>query len=132
MKVNVAQLCLTLCDPTTGVDSFSLLQGIFPTQELNPGLPHCRQILYHKACPQEECKKNGRKSFDDMDLCEVMSLLFNMPSRLVIAFLPRSKCLLILWLQSLSTAILEAKKIKSVTVSTFFPSICPEVMGPDT
>ena len=57
VKLKVAQLCLTLCNPmdyspwnspgqNTGVGSFSLLQGIFPTQESNPGLPHCRQILY--------------------------------------------------------------------------------------
>ena len=59
------------------------------------------------------------------------SLLFNMLTRLVIAFLPRSKHLLILWLQSPSTAILEPKKIKSATVSTFSPSICHEVMGLD-
>ena len=62
---------------------------------------------------------------------KVMSLLFNTLSRFVIAFLPRSKCLLILWLQSLSTEILEHKKMKSVTVSTFSPSLCREVMGPD-
>ena len=54
---------------------------------------------------------------------KVMSLPFNTLSSFVIAFLPRSKCLLILWLQSLSTVILELKKIKSVTVSTFFASI---------
>ena len=54
-----------------------------------------------------------------------------MLSRLVIAFLPRSKCLLILWLQSLSTVILEPKKIKSAAVSTFSLSIWHEVMGPD-
>ena len=54
---------------------------------------------------------------------KVMSLLFNMLSRLVITFLPRSKCLLILWLQSLSAVILEPKKIKSATVSTVSPSI---------
>ena len=59
-----------------------------------------------------------------------MSLLLNMLSRLVITFLPRSKCLLILWLQSPSTVILESPKIKSVTVSTVSPSICHEVMGP--
>ena len=64
---------------------------------------------------------------------KVMSLLnFNMLSRFVIAFLPRSKCLLISWLQSLSAMILEPKKIKSVTASTFSPCICHEVMGPDT
>ena len=59
---------------------------------------------------------------------KVMSLLFNMLSRLVITFLPRSKCLLISWLQSLSAVILESKKIKSATVA---PSICHEVMGLD-
>ena len=58
---------------------------------------------------------------------KVMSLFFNMLSRLVIAFLPRSKYILILWLQSLSTVILDPKKIKSVTVSTFSPSICHEI-----
>ena len=61
---------------------------------------------------------------------KVMSLLFNMLSRLVISFLPRSKRLLISWLQSLSAEILEPPKIKSATVSTFSPSIYHEVMGP--
>ena len=60
-----------------------------------------------------------------------MSLLFNMLSRMVIAFLPRSKSLLISWLQSLSAVILEPKKIKSVAVCIVSPSICHEVMGPD-
>ena len=59
---------------------------------------------------------------------KVMSLLFNMLSRLVIAFLPRSKCLLISWLQSPSAMILDPPKIKSVTVSTVSPSICHEMM----
>ena len=62
---------------------------------------------------------------------KVMSLLFNMLSRLVINFLPRSKCLLISWLQSPSAVILEPPKIKSATVSTVSPSICHEVMGLD-
>ena len=62
---------------------------------------------------------------------KVMSLLFNMLSRLVITFLPRSKHLLISWLQSPSAVILEPKKIKSDTVSTVCPSISHEVMGPD-
>ena len=62
---------------------------------------------------------------------KVMSLLFSMLSRLIIAFLPRSKRLLISQLQSPSAVILEPKKIKSVTVSTVSPSICHEVMGPD-
>ena len=62
---------------------------------------------------------------------KVMSLLFNTLSRFVIAFLPRSRGLLISRLQSPSAVILEPKKIKSVTVSTFYPSIYHEVMGPD-
>ena len=60
---------------------------------------------------------------------KVMSLLFNILSRLVITFLPRSKCLLISWLQSPSAVIWEPPKIKSVTVSIVSPSICHEVMG---
>ena len=60
-----------------------------------------------------------------------MSLLFNVLSRLDITFLPRSKSLLISWLQSLTTVILEPRKIKSATVSTVSPSISHEVMGPD-
>ena len=60
-----------------------------------------------------------------------MSLLFNMLSSLVITFLPRSKRLLISWLQSPSEVTLEPPKIKSVTVSIVSPFICHEVMGPD-
>ena len=59
-----------------------------------------------------------------------ISLLFNTLSRFVIAILPRSKCILILWLQWPSTLILEPKKIKPATVSTFSPSICHQVIGP--
>ena len=62
---------------------------------------------------------------------KVMSLLFNMLSRLVITFLPRSKCLLNSWPQSPSAVVLEPPKIKSATVSIVSPSICHEVMGPD-
>ena len=62
---------------------------------------------------------------------KVMSLLFNMLSRFVVVFLPRSKCFLISWLQSPSAVILKPKKIKSVTVSIVSPSICHEVMGLD-
>ena len=65
-------------------------------------------------------------------VCKVMSLLFKMLSRLVIAFLPRSKHLIISWLQLPCAVILEPKKIKSVTVSIVSPSICYEVMGLDT
>ena len=62
---------------------------------------------------------------------KVVSLLFNMLSRLVITFLPRSNRLLISWLQSPSAVILEPPKIKSATVSTVSPSVCHEVMGLD-
>ena len=63
-------------------------------------------------------------------ISKVMSLLFNTPSRFVISFLPRSKHFLVLWQQSLSTVILEPKKIKSVIVSIVSLSVCHEVMGP--
>ena len=69
----------------------------------------------------------GRWTF----LGKVMSLLFNMLSRLVTAFLPRSKRLLISWLRSPSAVILEPKKVKSLTVSIVSPSICHEVTGLD-
>ena len=62
---------------------------------------------------------------------KVLSLLFNILSRLVITFLPRSKCLLISWLQSPSAVILEPPKIKPLNVSIVSPSVCHEVMGPD-
>ena len=62
---------------------------------------------------------------------KVISLLLNMLSSFIIAFFPKSKHLLISWLQSPSAVILEPKKIKSVTVSIVFPSICHVVMGPD-
>jgi len=68
-----------------------------------------------------------RQTFVD----KIMSLLFNMLSRLVITFLPGSMRLLLSWLQSPSAVILEPRKIKSATVSTVSPSICHEVMGPD-
>jgi len=64
-------------------------------------------------------------------VCKVMSLLFNILSHFVIAFLPRSKCLLIAWLQSPSAVISEPRKIKSLIVSIVSPSVCHEVMGLD-
>ena len=71
-------------------------------------------------------------SYDELDLCQQDNVsALNMLSRLVIPFLPKSKHLLILWLQSPSAVILEPKKIKSVTVSIVSPSIFHEVMGPD-
>ena len=80
-------------------------------------------------CIHDYWKNN---SFDGWNFVgKVMSLLFNMLSRFVIAFLPRSKHLLISWLKPPSAVILEPKKIKSVTVSIVSLSICHEVMGPD-
>ena len=71
-------------------------------------------------------------SFDYMTFVgKIMALLFNVLSRYATAFLPRSKCLLISWLHSPSAVILEPKKIKSLTVSSVFPPIWDEVMGPD-
>ena len=94
-------------------------------------------ILWHSAFfivqPLHPNMNNGitialtRRTFVD----KVMSLLYNMLSRLVITFLPRSKRLLISWLQPPSAVILEPPNMKSATVSTFSPSICHEVMGPD-
>ena len=80
--------------------------------------------LSHSLMTPEKTIALTRQTF----VGKIMSLLFNMLSRLVIAFLPRSKCLLISWLQSPSAVILEPQKIKYLTVS---PSICHEVMGLD-
>ena len=93
----------------TGVGSLSLLHWIFPSQELNWSLLHCRWILYQLSYQGSP----------------------NMLSTLVIAFLPRNKHVLISWLQLPSAVILEPTKIKSVTISLLSPSICHEVMGPD-
>ena len=77
--------------------------------------------------PYVTTRKTVASTFDG----KVMSLLFNMLSRLVMAFFPRRKCLLISWLQLPSAVILEPKKIKSVTVYIVSPSIFHEVIGPD-
>ena len=83
--------------------------------------------LSHPYMTTEKTIALTRRTFVD----KVMSLIFNMLSGLVIAFLPRSKRLLISWLKSPSAVILEPPKIKSATVSTVYPSICHEVMGLD-
>ena len=83
--------------------------------------------LSHPYMTTEKTIALTRRNF----VAKVMFLLFNMLSRLVIAFLPRSKCLLISWLQSPSAVILEPKKVKSLAVSIVSPSICHEVVGPD-
>ena len=68
-----------------------------------------------------------RWTFVDKAMCQI----FNMVSRLIVTFIPRSKRLLISWVQSPSAVILELQKLKAVTVSIVSPSICHEVMGPD-
>ena len=83
--------------------------------------------LSHPYMTTGKTKALARQTFVD----KVMSLVLNMLSRLVITFLPRSKRLLISWLQSPSAVILEPKNIKSDTLSTDSPSISHEVMGPD-
>ena len=83
--------------------------------------------LSHPYMPTGKTKALTRRTF----VGKVMSLLFNMLPRFVIAFLPKGKHLLISWLQSPSAVILEPKRIKSTTVSTVSPSICHEVMGLD-
>ena len=105
------------------------LSGVFSSTTVQ------KHLLWHSACfmvqlshpymTTGKIKALTRWTF----VGKVMSLLFNMLSRLVTAFLPRSKCLLISWLKSQSAKILEPKKIKSVTVSIVFPSICHKVMG---
>ena len=83
--------------------------------------------LSHSYMTTGKNRASDRWNFDG----KVTSLNFNMLSRLVIAFLPRSKHLLISWLQSSSAVILETKKIKSVTVFIVSPSICHKVLRPD-
>ena len=83
--------------------------------------------LSHPYMTTRKTKPFTRQTF----VGKVMSLLFNMLSRLDITFLPRSKRLLISWLQSPSAVTLEPPELKSVTVSIASPSICHEVMGPD-
>ena len=83
--------------------------------------------ISHPNMNTEKTKTLTRQIF----VGKVMSLLFNMLSRLVITFLPGNKHLLISWLHSASVVILELRKIKSATVSTVSPSICHELMEPD-
>ena len=111
----------TPCSPRHSQDSFQQHNSKAPI------FPHSGFFVVQLLHPYLNTVKNivlTRRTFVD----KVMSLLFNILSRLVIAFLPRSNHLLISWLQSPSVVILEPPKIKSATVS---PSICHEVMGPD-
>ena len=105
----------------------SLLQHYSSKASILQGSAFFTVQLSHQYMTTGKAIALTRQTFVD----KVMSLLHNMLSRLVINFLPRSKCLLISWLQSPSAVILEPRKIKSDTVSTVSPSICHELMGPD-
>ena len=107
------------------------LKSLFPTPQFKSINSSALSFLHSPTLTSihDHCKNTAltRRTL----VGKVMSLLLNILSRLVITFLPRSKHLLISWLQSPSAVILEPKKIKSDTVSTVSPSISHEVMGPD-
>ena len=107
------------------------LSRVFSTPQFKSIISSALSFLYSPTLTSiYDYRKNH--SFDKWTFVgKVMSLLFKMLSSWVITFLPRSKCLLISWLQSPSTVILEPEKMKSDTVSTFSSSICHEVMGLD-
>ena len=116
------------------------VQGTLKRLVQHHNLKVCSLALSLLYCQILKSKQDYWKnySFDYTDFCQQSNLsafyyyyYFNMLSRFVIAFLPRNKLLLISWLQSLSTVVLESKKRKSVTASTFSPSICHEMMGLD-
>ena len=102
--------------------SITNFQSLLRLMSIEPVMPSNHLIFCHPFL-----LSSTRQTF----VGKVTSLLFSMLSRLVITFLPRSKHLLISWLQSLCAVILEPKNIKSATVSTLSPSICHEVMGLD-
>ena len=119
----VAQSCLTHCDPMIK----SLLQHHSSKASILRCLAFFIVQLSHPYMTTGETITFTRQTF----VGKVMSLLLNMLSKLVITFLPRSKCRLISWLHSPSAVILEPLKPKSLTVSIVSPSFCYEVMGPD-
>ena len=107
------------------------LKTLLQHQSLKALIPQCSAFfMVQLSHPYVTTRKIIALSIPTF-VSKVMSLLFNTLSRFAIAFLPRSKHLLISWLQSSSTVILEPKKMKSLTGSTFFPSLCHEVMVPD-
>ena len=104
------------------------LEESSPTPQLKSINSFALSFLYSPTLTSINDYWKNRSLIEWAFVSEAMSLLFNMLSSLVITFVPRSKCLLISWLQSSSAVVLEPPKIKSLTVS---PSICHEVMGPD-
>ena len=133
LHAKLLQSCPILCDPTDWLDLLaaqgtlkSLLQHEFKASKTQ----HSAFFIVQLSHPYMTTGKTialTRQTF----VGKVMSVLFKMLSGLVITFLPRSKHLLISWLQSPSAVILEPKKIKYDTVSTVCPSTSHEVMGPD-
>ena len=107
------------------------LKGLLQQHSLKASILQCSVFfVFQLSHPYITTGKNialTRQTF----LSKIMSLLFNMVTRLVITFLSKSNRLLISWLQSPSAVILKPKKIKAVTVSTVSPSICHKMMGPD-
>ena len=118
------------------IDWFDLLQskgisGVFSLKELKASILHC-SAFFKVQWPHPYMTSGKTMALTIQTFAgKVICLLFNTLSRFVIAFLPRRKCLLLSWLQSPSVVILEPKKIKSVTVSIFPPSIYHDVMEPD-
>ena len=118
------------------IDWFDLLQskgisGVSSLKELKASILHC-SAFFKVQLPHPYMTSGKTMALTIQTFAgKVISLLFNTLSRFVIAFLPRRKCILLSWLQSPSVVILEPKKIKSVTVSIFPPSIYHEVMEPD-
>ena len=107
------------------------LRSFFQCHSSKASIPQCSAFfMVQPSHPDTTTGKTIALTIQTF-VSKVIPLLFNMLSRFVITFIPRSKRLLISWLQSSSTVILEPKKIKSVTVSIVSSSICHEVMGPD-
>ena len=143
MHAQSLQSCLILCNPMDCTLPGSSVHGIFQARILewvaipvfrgssHPGIEPRSPALQADSLPAEPQVGKTLALTIWTFVGKVTSLFFNTLSRFVIVFLPKSKCLLISWLQSLSPLILKPKKIKSVTISTFFPSICREVMGLD-
>ena len=134
---SVTQSCLTLSNEYSGLISFRIdwldllavqgtLKSLLQHHSSKASIPQCSAFfVVQLSHPYMTTGKNIALT-KQTSVDKVISPLFNMLSRLVIAFLPRRKNLLISWLQSPSAVILEPKKIKSVTVSTVSPSICNE------
>ena len=113
------------------LDVYGTLKSLLQHHSTKASILHCSAFLMVQLSHPDIATGKIITLIIGILVGKVMSLLFNTLSRFLIAFFPRSKHILISWLQSPSSVILEAKKIKSVTISTFSPSICHEEMGSD-